>query len=85
MTLNELKALDNPVITPKIAAQFLCCDPYSISLAARDCPERLGFPVSRIGTRTKIPRLAFIHFLEAGTPWFKSRQQEAPPADAGRA
>ena len=70
MTLDELKALDEPVITPKIAAQFLKCNPYAISIAARDCPERLGFPVSRIGNRTKIPRLAFIRFLEVGGPWF---------------
>lgn len=66
MTLDELKAMDTPVITPKIAAQFLKCDPYWISLMARDNPEKLGFNVSRIGTRTKIPRLAFIKFLEGG-------------------
>lgn len=69
MTLDELKAMDGYVITPKIAAQFLGCNPYSISVAARDCPERLGFPTSRIGTRTKIPRLPFICFLERGGIW----------------
>lgn len=72
MTLDELKAMDKPIITPKIAAQFLGCNPYSISIAARDCPERLGFPVSRIGARTKIPRLAFIRFLEGDDPWFST-------------
>lgn len=66
MTLDELKALDRAVITPAIAAQFLGCNPYAISITARDCPERLGFPVSRVGSRTKIPRLAFIRFLEGG-------------------
>ena len=64
MTLDELKAMDEYVITPKIAAQFLKCNPYSISVAALDCPERLGFPTARIGTRTKIPRIPFIRYLE---------------------
>lgn len=74
MTLEELKALDKPVITPAIAAQFLKCNPYNISIQALDCPERLGFPVSRIGTRTKIPRLAFISFLETGGPRFEEKK-----------
>lgn len=71
MTLDELKAMDKDVITPAIAAQFLGCNPYNISITARDCPERLGFPVSRVGSRTKIPRLAFIRFLETGGPQFE--------------
>lgn len=37
--------------------------PYSISIAAKDHPEQLGFPVSRIGTITVIPRLSFLKFL----------------------
>lgn len=73
MTLDELKELDKSVITPAVAAQFLECNPYAIRLAARDCPEKLGFPVSCIGNRTKIPRLAFIRFLETGGPWFECR------------
>lgn len=64
--LEEVRAWDKPVITPAEAAKVLGCDPHYIRVAARQCPEALGFPVILIGTRTKIPRLPFIHFLETG-------------------
>lgn len=64
MTLQEIKALDRDVITPVQAAGVLGCDPHFIRLAARECPERLGFPVCVIGSRTKIPRVPFIRFVE---------------------
>lgn len=64
MTLDELKAMDKSVIPPKIAALFLRCDPYSINVQAKKCPDQLGFPVTMIGNRVKIPRLAFIKYLE---------------------
>lgn len=64
MTLEDIKAMDVDVITPNVAAQVLRCDPHFIRVAARQHPEYLGFPVSLIGTRTKIPRGAFIRFME---------------------
>lgn len=64
MTLAELKKLDCDVITPAMAAEILHCNPHYIRVAARECPERLGFPVFRCGNRTHIPRLAFIKFME---------------------
>jgi len=66
MTLEDLKQMDCEVITPAIAAQIIGCDPHYIRIASRDCPERLGFPVVRYGSRTKIPRRAFIHYMERG-------------------
>ena len=67
MTLQEIKALDRDVITPVQAAGVLGCDPHFIRLAARQCPECLGFPVCVIGSRTKIPRVPFIRFVEGET------------------
>lgn len=64
MTLDELRALDDPMITPVKASKILGCAPYSINVQARTNPEALGFPVCVIGTRVKIPRLAFIRWLE---------------------
>lgn len=64
MTLQELKTLDKDIITPAIAAQVIGCDPQYIRVAAHKCPEQLGFPVIVMGTRTRIPRLAFVKFLE---------------------
>lgn len=62
--LAELKKMDKPMITPAQAAPVLGCDPLFIRVAARDCPEKLGFPVFRCGNRTKIPRIPFIRFVE---------------------
>lgn len=64
MTLAELKELDRDVITPAQAAGILKCDPHYIRVAARQCPERLGFPVTILGSRTKIPRIPFIRYIE---------------------
>lgn len=69
ITLEDLKAMTKPVITPAEAAQVIGCDPQLIRIAARQQPELLGFPVIAVGTRTKIPRLPFLQFVEgkAGT------------------
>lgn len=67
MTLDELKTLDKPILVPKDVAPFLCCDPYTITLQAREAPEKLGFPVSVIGKRTKIPKDAFIRWYEGNS------------------
>lgn len=64
MTLAEIKALDRDVITPAQAAGILKCDPHYIRVAARQCPEQLGFPVTILGSRTKIPRIPFIRYIE---------------------
>lgn len=64
MTLDELKALDKPMLAPTDVAQFMRCEAYSITLQARANPEKLGFPVCVIGTRTKIPKDAFIRWYE---------------------
>lgn len=63
MTVEEMITSDKAILIPKDIAPVLQCDPYTISLMARDCPERLGFPVCRIGSRTKIPRLSFLRWL----------------------
>ena len=64
MTLDELKGLGTGIITPAQAAPFLGCDPHWLRVAAKQRPELLGFPVAVVGCRVKIPRLAFIKFLE---------------------
>lgn len=63
MTLSEIMASDKVMLTPKDVAPVLGCDPYAISLMARDMPEKLGFPIMRSGNRTKIPRKPFLRFL----------------------
>ena len=48
MTLEDVRTLKKDTLTPAIVADVLDCDPQYIRIAARQCPERLGFPVARI-------------------------------------
>lgn len=76
MTLDDIKALEKEMITPAVAAEILGCDPQGIRIAARTEPQSLGFPVNVIGTRTRIPRRAFIQFMESGGLWFSKGREE---------
>jgi len=77
MTLAEIKAMNKDVLLPSEAAGPLGCDPHYIRVAAKKRPELLGFPVTLIGNRVKIPRLAFIQYME-GT----LENEDAPPVVA---
>lgn len=66
MTLEEIKQSDAVFLNPADIAPILCCDPNWIRRAAHDSPELIGFPVSVIGTRTRIPRKPFLEFLGEG-------------------
>ena len=63
MTLDEIRNSTKEVLTPADIADVLKADPQDIRLTAKRCPERLGFPVCVIGTRTKIPRVPFLRFM----------------------
>lgn len=66
MTLNEIKASNAEMLTPADVAGVLGCQPYAINVQARDDPAKLGFPVCVTGTRVRIPRRAFLHWMEYG-------------------
>lgn len=63
MTIEDIKASDKVMLTPADVAPVLGCDAQDIRVAAKLAPERLGFSVSVIGTRVKIPRASFLKFL----------------------
>ena len=63
MTLEEIKACDKPTLTPADIADVLSCDPQDIRVQAKTAPEKLGFNVVIIGSRVKIPRLAFLKHM----------------------
>lgn len=64
MTLDEIRNSTKEVLTPAEVAPILGCDPQDIRVQARLAPERLGFNVAVVGTRVKVPRLAFIRWME---------------------
>lgn len=64
MTLDDLRQIDRDWLLAREVAPILGTDPHSIRVAARVAPGRLGFPVCVMGSRVKIPRRAFIAWME---------------------
>jgi len=63
MTLTEIKMSDALFLTPKDIAPVIGTDPQLIRLMARKDPSKLGFPVTVVSSRTKIPRKPFLKWL----------------------
>ena len=66
MTLDEIRNLNREYLVPSEVAPVLGCDPQDVRVAAKQHPERLGFNVAVIGSRVKIPRRAFVTWMEGG-------------------
>ena len=64
MTLDEMKRSDRPMLTPYDISEVLGSDPATIRLTAREFPERIGYPFTFTGNRMKVPRVAFIRWME---------------------
>lgn len=63
MTLDEIRNSTKEVLTPAEIAPVLGADAQDIRLQAKRNPERLGFPVIIIKSRTKIPRVPFLRYM----------------------
>lgn len=61
MTLEEVKRSDKAFLLPKDIAPILGSDEQTIRVSAR--LGVLGFPVTFVGNRLKIPRLPFLRFI----------------------
>lgn len=66
MTWNELLTSEKPFVLVQDVAPIIGASEHAIRVQDRDDPGSLGFPVTRIGSRTYIPRPAFIRFVEEG-------------------
>ena len=66
MTLNDIRQIDREYLLPREVADILGTDAQAIRVCARSNPAALGFPVVRLGTRIKVPRLPFLRFMEGG-------------------
>lgn len=64
--LEELEKSEDLFVSPEEVAALMGCAPQSIRGACETVEgfQRLGFPASRLGTRTYIPRLAFIRWIK---------------------
>lgn len=64
MTIDEIRASDKDMLTPSDVAPVLGCHPYSLNVTAKTNIKALGFPASLIGSRLKIPRIAFLRWFD---------------------
>lgn len=64
MTLKEIAKIDREFVTVAEAAAYFGCNPQKLREQAHRDREKLGFPVSIIGNRVKIPKDAFVKFCK---------------------
>ena len=64
MTIDQIRASDKTMLTPADVAEPLGVDAQSIRVAARTQPVLLGFNVTVIGSRTLIPRVGFLNWMD---------------------
>ena len=64
MTYEELRESNALYLTAKEVGSALGFDAQALREQAKTDPTKLGFPVTVVGTRVKIPRLPLIAFLD---------------------
>lgn len=60
MTLEEIEKLPKDMLVPTDIAGYLGCAPYTINIRTRDGKNPFPFPIIRLGTRVRIPKIPFI-------------------------
>ena len=58
--LDRIAALDKDMLVPTDVCKYLGCCAYSINVATRDGKNPFPFPVIRMGTRVRIPKVPFL-------------------------
>lgn len=67
MTLEQIAALPGEVLTCTQIAPILRANPATLHQQAIEMPWLLGFPVIVAKRRVKIPKQAFLRFMEGRT------------------
>lgn len=58
--LDRIASLDKEMLVPTDICRYLGCSAYTINIATRDGRNPFPFPVIRLGSRVKIPKIPFI-------------------------
>lgn len=64
MTIDQMRISDKTMLSPDEVSEVLGCNGYAINLQCKEDPRKLGFPVCVLGTRVRIPRVAFLKWVE---------------------
>lgn len=71
--LERIEALPKDMLVPTDICKYLGCSSYTINVATRDGKNPFPFPVIRIGTRVRIPKIPFIKAMRG-----ELQQKEEP-------
>lgn len=58
--LRRIEALPKTMLVPTDVCKYLGCSAYRINVVTRDGKNPFPFPVIRIGSRVKIPKIPFL-------------------------
>jgi hypothetical protein len=58
--LDRIEALDKAMLVPTDICKYLGCSAYAINVATRDGKNPFPFPVIRMGSRVRIPKIPFV-------------------------
>lgn len=58
--LDRIESLNKEMLAPTDVCKYLGVKAYTINVVTRDGKNPFPFPVMRIGTRVKIPKLPFL-------------------------
>lgn len=74
-TLEDIEHIPKNMLAPNDICEYLEADPQNIRLQAQQDPTKLGFPVSIVGSRVKIPKDAFIFWCKFGRPVYTTEEK----------
>lgn len=75
MTLEDIEKIPKEFLTAADVAPYLRSDPNSIRVQAHNRPELLGFPLTIVRRRVKIPKALFVQH-------FRGRETQKEAANA---
>lgn len=58
--LDRIAALNKTMLVPTDICKYLGCSAYTINIATRDGRNPFPFPIIRLGSRVKIPKVPFL-------------------------
>lgn len=58
--LDRIAALDKEMLVPTDVCKYLGCSAYTINIATEDGKNPFPFPIIRMGTRVRIPKVPFV-------------------------
>ena len=62
--LKRIEDLDKEMLVPTDICKYLGCSAYTINVATRDGKNPFPFPIIRMGTRVRIPKIPFIKAMK---------------------